>query len=88
MSDHKIGNSSAEGEPDLKRCRLLDAGGPIPDDETARRKMREAEVGEDGEITGFDPDNVDGIKRMDGIGGATFTGLNQWDTLLKRVISR
>ena len=38
---------------DLKRRRLLDAGGPIEDDETARQKMRDAQVGEgDNIITG------------------------------------
>eukprot|EP00563_Minutocellus_polymorphus_P012912 CAMPEP_0181075432 /NCGR_PEP_ID=MMETSP1070-20121207/30104_1 /TAXON_ID=265543 /ORGANISM="Minutocellus polymorphus, Strain NH13" /LENGTH=403 /DNA_ID=CAMNT_0023156559 /DNA_START=132 /DNA_END=1344 /DNA_ORIENTATION=+ len=48
-------------EPELKRRRLLDAGGPIEDDETARRKMRDAEVyerGVDGDFrvyAGFDP---------------------------------
>ena len=54
-------------EPDLKRRRLLDAGGPVEDDETARQKMRDARVGEPGgEITGFDPDDVVGIKRVSG----------------------
>ena len=42
-------------EPEGKRRRLLDAGGPVEDDETARQKMRDAMVGENGEITGFDP---------------------------------
>ena len=53
------------GEPELKRRRLLDAGGPIEDDETARQKMRDAKVGEPGgEIAGFDPDNVVGLKSL------------------------
>ena len=49
------------GEPELKRQRLLDAGGPIEDDETARQKMRDAKVymsGGNG-ITGFNPDDVE-----------------------------
>ena len=54
--------------PELKRRRLLDAGGPIEDDETARRKMRDAGVGEDGVLTGFDPDDVVGIKCLSGLG--------------------
>ena len=46
-------------EPEAKRRRLLNAGGPVEDDETARQKMRDAKVGEPGgEITGFDPRNV------------------------------
>ena len=46
-------------EPDLKRRRLLDAGGPIEDDETARQKMRDAWVyNNDDEVVGFDPDDV------------------------------
>ena len=53
-------------EPEAKRRRLLDAGRPIEDDETARQKMRDANVGEDGEITGFDPQNMMGIKRLRG----------------------
>ena len=60
--------TSRGGEPDLKRRRLLDAGGPIEDDETARQKMRDAEVGEPGgEITGFNPDDIDGLKTPGGI---------------------
>ena len=59
--------TSRGGEPELKRRRLLDAGGPVEDDETARQKMREAKVGEPGgEMTGFDPDNIDGLKTPDG----------------------
>ena len=55
-------------QPVLKRRKLLDAGGPIEDDETARQKMRDAEVykmGVDetpGEYDGFDPDNVADVK--------------------------
>ena len=55
-------------EPDLKRRRLLEAGGPIEDDETARQKMRDARVYERGvdgaylEFVGFDPDNVRDVK--------------------------
>ena len=47
-------------EPNLKRRRLLDAGGAIQDDETAKQKMRDAkvkeEVGGRFAITGFDPE--------------------------------
>ena len=56
--------------PELKRRRLLDAGGPIEDDETARQKMRDAEVYERGgdgalyEYDGFDPDNVEDVKML------------------------
>ena len=67
MSDCKIGSCSA-AEQDLKRRRLLDAGGPVEDDEKARQKMRDAEVGENFVITGFDPDNVVNIKCLSGIG--------------------
>ena len=66
MSTREIEGSGPEGEPDLKRRQLLDAGGPIEDDETARRKIRGADVGEDGEITGFDPKNVVDIKHFSG----------------------
>ena len=58
-------------EPEPKRRKLLDAGGPIEDDETARRKMRDAEVyergvdGTNGEYDGFDPDNVRDVKSID-----------------------
>ena len=59
--------TSLGGEPDLKRRRLLDAGGPIEDDATARQKMRGAKVGEPGgEITGFDPDDIVGLKSQAG----------------------
>ena len=63
------GSGSGGGaEPDRKRRRILDAGGPIEDDETARRKMRDAHVyergvrGTLGEYSGFDPDNVLDVK--------------------------
>ena len=65
-------------EPELKRRKLLDAGGPIEDDETARQKMRDAEVyargvrGTYGEYVGFDPDNVRDVKSW---------GVNDADTL-------
>ena len=36
------GDDTAGQEPGPKRRRLLDAGGPIEDDETARKKMRDA----------------------------------------------
>ena len=49
-------------EPDRKRRRILDAGGPVEDDETARRKMRDAEVYKRGVRVGFDPDNVGDVK--------------------------
>ena len=51
-----------------KRRKLLDAGGPIEDDETARQKMRNAEVykrgveNRRGDYDGFDPDNVGGVR--------------------------
>ena len=57
-------------EPEPKRRRLLDAGGPIEDDETARRKMRDAQVyergvdGTLGEYAGFDPGNVGDVKSL------------------------
>ena len=59
---------SDAAEPGPKRRRLLDAGGPIEDDETARQKMRNARVyergvnGAWGEYVGFDPDNVADVK--------------------------
>jgi hypothetical protein len=61
-------SSGSDGEPGPKRRRLLDAGGPIEDDETARQKMRDARVfkrGVDGtwdRYDGFDPDNVSDVK--------------------------
>ena len=60
------GSDAAEPKP--KRRRLLDAGGPVEDDETARQKMRDARVyergvnGAWGEYVGFDPDNVADVK--------------------------
>ena len=62
------GGDEGGKEPDLKRRKLLDAGGPVEDDETARQKMRDAKVyergvrGTPGEWVGFDPDNVSDIK--------------------------
>jgi hypothetical protein len=62
------GRGRGGAEPDLKKRRLLDAGGPIEDDETARQKMRDAEVYERGVVgglfdyAGFDPDNVADLK--------------------------
>ena len=52
---------------DELRRRLLDAGSPVEDDETARQKMRDAEVyerggGGIGEYDGFDPDNFGDVK--------------------------
>ena len=66
MSSIAVGGTEPEPEP--KRRRLLDPGGPIEDDETARQKMRDAEVyergvdGAWGEYDGFDPDNVADVK--------------------------
>ena len=52
-----------DAEPNLKRRRLINAGGPIQDEETARRKMRDAKVNEENDVeeneyTGFDPENI------------------------------
>ena len=64
------GDDCGGKEPDPKRRRRLDAGGPIEDDETARQKMRDAGVYERGvdgvidEYVGFDPDNVRDIKSI------------------------
>ena len=64
------GGGGGGKEPEPKRRRLLDAGGPIEDDETARQKMRDAKVyarGVDrrrGEYDGFDPDNVADVKSI------------------------
>ena len=57
-------NGTIQVEPEPKRRRLLDPGGPIEDDETARRKMRNACVFNHGEFlpVGFDPDNVADIQ--------------------------
>ena len=51
-ADASIGGGGGDG-PDLKRRRLLDAGGPVEDDETARQKMADA---------GFNPDDVTDIQ--------------------------
>ena len=63
------GGKDGGKEPEIKRRRLLDAGGPIEDDETARQKMRDASVYERGvhdepfpDCVGFDPDNVRDVK--------------------------
>ena len=76
MSHSASQMSSVDGDvvaevPDLRRQRVLEAGKPIEDDEIAREKMRDAEVGAYHKIltgrqlgrqffarTGFDPDNV------------------------------
>ena len=67
------GRKGSGKEPELKRRKLLDAGGPVEDDETARQKMRDAWVyekyqrGVDGthdEYVGFDPDNVSDVKSI------------------------
>ena len=68
MSSSAGNNGTIQIEPVPKRRRLLDAGGPIEDDETARQKMRDAKVYEGGvdgvigEYVGFDPDNVGDVK--------------------------
>ena len=68
MSSSAATNGTTEEEPGPKRRKLLDAGGPIEDDETARQKMRDAKVyergvdGTYGEYVGFDPDNVADVK--------------------------
>ena len=73
MSSVAVGTT----EPEPKRRRLLDAGGPIEDDETARQKMKDAEVyeigvdGIIGEWDGFDPDNVGDVKTFCPYVGAT-----------------
>ena len=65
------GITEPEPEPGPKRRKLLDAGGPVEDDETARQKMRDAEVYERGvdgtfeEYVGFDPDNIGDVKSID-----------------------
>ena len=48
MSSSAATNGTTEEEPGPKRRKLLDAGGPIEDDETARQKMRDARVYERG----------------------------------------
>jgi len=56
--------AAAAEEPMSKRRRLLDAGGPVEDDQVARKKMRGAKVGwlwtaeTRSGYTGFDPDTV------------------------------
>ena len=68
MSGRETTGSRGGVDPGPKRRRLLDAGGPIEDDETARQKMRNAKVYErrvnsaEGEYVGFDPDNVEDVK--------------------------
>ena len=63
-------NGTTEPEPEPKRRKLLDAGGPVEDDETARQKMRDAKVYERGvrgtyeEFVGFGPDNVRDVKSV------------------------
>ena len=70
MSSVAVGATEPEPGPQPKRRRLLDAGGSIEDDETARRKMRDAFVyklgvnGTNGNYDGFDPDNIGDIKRL------------------------
>ena len=64
-----VGGAVAVGaeEPETKRRRLLDAGGPVEDEETAWQKMRDANVGEpNGEITGFDLDDLEEFKALYG----------------------
>jgi hypothetical protein len=70
------GGRSDAAEPELKRRRLLDAGGPVEDDKTARQKMRDAKVYERRVVgthwggtkwrwkEGFDPDNVRDVKKL------------------------
>ena len=68
MSSVAVGTTEPEPGPQPKRRRLLDAGGPIEDDETARRKMRDAEVYERGldgayvQPAGFDPNDVSCVR--------------------------
>ena len=60
--------AASDVEPGSKRRRLLDAGGPIEDDETARQKMRDAKVykkgvaSTSGDYDGFDPNDVSAVK--------------------------
>ena len=66
MSGREVTGGSGGTEPERKR-RLLDAGGPVEDDETARQKMRRAQVFArvDGFLNaGFDPDNVADVKSL------------------------
>ena len=78
MSGRKVpsvGGGGGGAEPDLKRRRTLDAGGPVEDDETARQKLRDARVyergvrGPRGYYVGFDPDNVSDVKCLNCIRG-------------------
>ena len=68
MSGREASGGRGGVEPALKRRRLLNAGGPVEDDETARQKMRDAKVYErgvdnaEGEYVGFDPNNVGDVK--------------------------
>ena len=77
MSSSVANKGATKPEPGPKRRRLLDAGGPIEDDETARQKMRDAWVyarGVDGtqrDRPGFDPDNVSDVKSIDAFSNAT-----------------
>ena len=87
MSERKAaGDDTAEQEPGPKRRRLLDAGGPIEDDETARQKMRDAFAFEygTGERTGFDPDNVRGVKVVSRTGNITAMGYFTGDLPMMR----
>ena len=76
MSSVAVGTTEPGPGPEPKRRRLLDAGGPIKDDETARRWMRGAEVykrEEDGtyiHYAGFDPNEVACVRyyREDSVG--------------------
>ena len=62
-----VGNNGI-AEPEAKRRRILDAGGPIEDDETARQKMRDAKVykkgvaSTSGDYDRFDPNDVSAVK--------------------------
>ena len=69
MASRETKSIGGAAEPDLKRRRLLDAGGPVEDDERARQKMRDAEVyksNSDDDFTGFDPDNIADMKHLSG----------------------
>ena len=62
--DAASGDGSDAPKPEIKRRKLLDPGGPVEDDETARQKMRNARVyarGVHGYV-GFDPKNVADVK--------------------------
>ena len=72
MAGTEATSGSGGAEPGPKRRRLLDAGGPVEDDETARQKMRDAEVYDKtadnsiGVYAGFDPDNVSDFRSKQG----------------------